>query len=58
MIHQAKPNPQLLDEQIFSEQLASAISVIGPFETWRLVLVMSVLGGGPEVTGRGPDFRL
>ena len=26
MIHQAKSNPQLLDEQIFSERLASAIS--------------------------------
>ena len=31
MIHQAKSNPQLLDEQIFSERLASAISVIGRF---------------------------
>ena len=29
MIHQAKSNPQLLDEQIFSERLASAISAIG-----------------------------
>jgi hypothetical protein len=29
MIHQAKPNPQLLDQQIFSERLASAISAIG-----------------------------
>ena len=28
MIHQAKSNPQLLDEQIFSERLASAISAI------------------------------
>jgi hypothetical protein len=31
MIHQAKSNPQLLDEQIFSERLASAISAIGHF---------------------------
>ena len=29
MIHQAKSNPQLLDEQIFSERLASAISAVG-----------------------------
>jgi hypothetical protein len=29
MIHQAKPNPQLLDQQIFSERLAAAISAIG-----------------------------
>ena len=29
MIHQAKSNPQLLDEQIFSERIASAISAIG-----------------------------
>jgi hypothetical protein len=28
MIHQAKSNPQLLDEQIFSERLSSAISAI------------------------------
>ena len=28
MIHQAKSNPQLLDEQIFSERIASAISAI------------------------------
>ena len=37
MIHQAKSNPQLLDEQIFSERIASAISAIvkgfGPAET-------------------------
>ena len=31
MIHQAKSDPQLLDEQIFSERLASAISAIGRF---------------------------
>jgi hypothetical protein len=30
MIHQAKSNPQLLDDQIFSERIASAISAIGP----------------------------
>jgi hypothetical protein len=30
MIHQAKSNPKLLDAQIFSERLASAISAIGP----------------------------
>jgi hypothetical protein len=35
MIHQAKSNPQLLDEQIFSERLAFAISAIGPKRTWR-----------------------
>jgi len=29
MIHQAKSNPQSLDERIFSERLASAISAIG-----------------------------
>jgi hypothetical protein len=34
MIHQAKSNPQLLDEQIFSERLASANSAIGTFQTW------------------------
>jgi hypothetical protein len=28
MIHQAKSNSQLLDQQIFSERLASAISAI------------------------------
>ena len=28
MIHQAKSNPQLLDEQIFSERIASAISAM------------------------------
>jgi hypothetical protein len=30
MIQQPKSNPQLLDEQIFSERIASAISAIGP----------------------------
>jgi hypothetical protein len=34
MIHQAKSNPELLDEQIFSERLASAISAIGPYTAW------------------------
>jgi hypothetical protein len=29
MIHQAKSNPQLLDEQIFSERPASTISAVG-----------------------------
>lgn len=29
MIHQAKPNRPLFDEHIFSERLASAISVYG-----------------------------
>jgi hypothetical protein len=32
MIHQAKSNPQLLDEQIFSERLASVISAIGSLD--------------------------
>ena len=49
MIHQAKSNPQLLDEQIFSERLASAISAIGTFETCPSVLRMSVHRGRPEV---------
>jgi hypothetical protein len=34
MIHQAKSNPQLLDEQIFSERLASAISAIAHLRHW------------------------
>jgi hypothetical protein len=38
MIHQAKSNPQLLDEQIFSKRLAFATSA-----------VVQVFGsGGPE----------
>ena len=45
MIHQAKSNPQLLDEQIFSERIASAISAIGTFETCRPDLTMSVFEG-------------
>jgi uncharacterized membrane protein YccC len=51
MIHQAKSNPQLLDEQIFSERLASALSAIGTFETSRRRLRMSVHRGRLEVIG-------
>jgi hypothetical protein len=45
MIHQAKSNPQLLDEQIFSERLASAISAIGPQRRSGARPVMSAVGG-------------
>jgi hypothetical protein len=30
MIQQATSNPRLVDEQVFSERIASAISAIGP----------------------------
>jgi hypothetical protein len=33
MIHQAKPNPQLLDEQIFSERLHPRFLLLDPFRT-------------------------
>jgi len=44
MIHQAKSDPQLLDEQIFSERLASAISAIGTFRTCRAGATTSAHG--------------
>ena len=56
MIHQAKSNPQLLDEQIFSERIASAISAIGTFATCRRTPTMSVDGERPEVNGRRCAF--
>ena len=40
MIHQAK-SPQLLDEQIFSERIASAICYCEGFRTCRDSLTMS-----------------
>ena len=48
MIHQARSNPQLLDEQIFSERLASAISPIGPNAKCRLQRAMSDVEGQAE----------
>jgi hypothetical protein len=50
MIHQAKSNPQLLDEQIFSERLASAISAIGirfRAQSGKHVLALSFSGFDP-----------
>jgi hypothetical protein len=44
MIHQAKSNPQLLGEQIFSERLASAISAIGPEQTFPAILMSAFRG--------------
>ena len=57
MIHQAKSNPQLLDEQIFSERIASAISAIGTFATCRRTPTMSVDGERSEVNGRRSKRR-
>jgi hypothetical protein len=45
MIQQATSNPRLVDEQIFSERIAFAISAIGTKRTWLPRLWMSVRGG-------------
>jgi hypothetical protein len=48
MIHQVKPNPQLLDQQIFSERLASGTSAIGTESKWALTAGMSAVEGKAE----------
>jgi hypothetical protein len=58
MIHQAKSNAQLLDEQIFSERLASAISAIGTKRTSRSGRYMSVVEGRTDLAGTRLDFRV
>jgi hypothetical protein len=49
MIHQVKPNPQLLDQQTFSERLASATSAIGTNRTWRDVRRESGMRGKSDI---------
>ena len=49
MIHQVKTNPQLLDEQIFSERLASAISASGTWRHFAAVPNLVPLGGREEI---------
>jgi len=44
MIHQAKSNPQLLDEQIFSERLRARFLLLGTKPTCRCSRRMSVAG--------------
>jgi hypothetical protein len=51
MIHQAKSNPQLLDEQIFSGRLESAISALGTFATRPISPRMLAGRGSPDVSG-------
>ena len=54
MIHRAKSNPLLLDEQIFSERLESAISALGTFATCPISPRMSAVGADrtPAVDGQ------
>jgi hypothetical protein len=56
MIHQAKSNPQLLDVQIFSERLASAISPIGTFRSCQASHRMSAPEGATDMPFKRVDF--
>ena len=49
MIHQAKSNPELLGEQIFSERLASAISAIGTSRYFGAMRNLVAIGGKPDM---------
>jgi hypothetical protein len=58
MIHQAKSNPQLLDEQIFSERLHPRFLLLGTFRTWRDIRVESAFGVKPDLTIATAEFRV
>jgi hypothetical protein len=51
MIQQPKSNPQLLDEQIFSERIASAISAIGTSRHFAAPRSLVAFGGTTDMAG-------